>query len=359
MKSHIKGALSVGTYLEGQTGSYKIERALGQGSFGITYQASMRVKGNLGYLPGEIKVAIKEFYMHSLNTREESGVIIGSQAETFQNYLVRFQKEAHNLSKMNHRGIVKVLELFDANDTSYLVMEYLEGGSLDERIRMNQHLSERESLNTILKVGEALGYMHSQHMLHLDLKPLNIMLDKDGEPLLIDFGLSKVFDENGIPETSTGIGLGTPGYAPIEQVNYDKSKGIAPTLDIYALGGTLFKCLTGKTPPTASAVNDDDDFLPHLLAERKVSQPVSELVVWAMQPRKKDRPQTVADFLARVQEVIEVLPEGAASSNVAVLSPQSNERVSLSEDASLYNHPADSTIYDSKDKIHHLLHDIF
>ena len=93
MKSHIKGALSVGTYLEGQTGSYKIERALGQGSFGITYQASMRVKGNLGYLPGEIKVAIKEFYMHSLNTREESGVIIGSQAETFQNYLVRFRKK--------------------------------------------------------------------------------------------------------------------------------------------------------------------------------------------------------------------------------------------------------------------------
>lgn len=354
MKSHIKGALSVGTYLEGQTGSYKIERALGQGSFGITYQASMRVKGNLGYLPGEIKVAIKEFYMHSLNTREESGGIIGSQAETFQNYLVRFQKEAHNLSKMNHRGIVKVLELFDANDTSYLVMEYLEGGSLDERIRMNQHLSERESLNTILKVGEALGYMHSQHMLHLDLKPLNIMLDKDGQPLLIDFGLSKVFDENGIPETSTGIGLGTPGYAPIEQVNYDKSKGIAPTLDIYALGGTLFKCLTGKTPPTASAVNDDDDFLPHLLAERKVSQPVSELVVWAMQPRKKDRPQTVADFLTHVQEVIEVLPEGVTSSNGAVLSPQSNKRVSLSEDASLYNHhPADATIYDSKDKIHH------
>lgn len=353
MKAQINGALAVGTTLEGKTGTYTIEKALGQGSFGITYQASMRVKGNLGYLPGEIPVAIKEFYMHGLNTREESGVVIGSQAETFQNYLVRFQKEAYNLSRMNHPGIVKVLELFDAHQTSYLVMEFLPGGSLDARIRLTQGISERDALDVILKVGESLAYMHSQHMLHLDLKPLNIMLDKSGEPILIDFGLSKVFDENGIPETSTSVGLGTPGYAPIEQMNYDKSKGIAPTLDIYALGGTLFKCLTGKTPPNASAVYEDDEFLPHLLSEKNISEAVSNLVLWAMQPRKKDRPQTVADFSARVQEVIDVLP-GKASSDEAVYPPKSNEGVFLLEDASLYSHhPVDASINESRDGIHH------
>lgn len=338
MKTQIKGALPVGIILEGKTGTYKIEKALGQGSFGITYQASMRIKGNLGYLPGEIRVAIKEFYMHALNAREESGVVSGSHAETFQNYLGRFQKEAYNLSRMNHPGIVKVLELFEAHQTSYLVMEYLEGGSLDERIRLTQRLNQRDALDIILKVGDSLSYMHSQHMLHLDLKPLNIMLDKTGTPVLIDFGLSKVFDENGIPETSTSVGLGTPGYAPIEQINYDTSKGIAPTLDIYALGGTLFKCLTGKTPPNASAVNDDDEYLSHLMSESHIGMAISDLVVWAMQPRKKDRPQTVADFSARVKEVLDMLPEKDSS----LYEDNDESSVYMYEE----DYPIDSSVYD-------------
>lgn len=91
--------------------------------------------------------------------------------------------------------------------------------------------------------------MHSNKMLHLDLKPKNIMLDKDGKSYLIDFGLSKQYTETGEPESSTKVGAGTPGHAPIEQANYREGKGFPVTMDIYALGATMFKMLTGQRPP--------------------------------------------------------------------------------------------------------------
>lgn len=308
MKNNVRGALPVGYRLSGESFTYEIEEVLGQGSFGITYLAHIIFEGKLGSLK-KIKqlVAIKEFYMCDINSRNESYVLDGSNAETFQNYHHRFRKEAENLSKMDHPGIVDVMEIFEANGTSYYVMDFLPGGTLLQFIKERGKLPCKDALQLILKISEALGYMHAQRMLHLDLKPSNIGMTETKEPVLIDFGLSKVFNENGMPESTTGIGGGTPGYSPLEQMNYNPESGLALTLDIYALGGTLFKALTGMNPPYATMLLDDDDALTSRMIENKVAPDVMELVTWAMSPRKKDRPQDVETFSERARSILEDL----------------------------------------------------
>lgn len=142
---------------------------------------------------------------------------------------------------MNHPNIVHVLDLFEENNTAYYVMGYLDGGSLDKLIADKNGLSILESCHQIKQIASALDYMHSNKMLHLDLKPANVMLNQSGDAVLIDFGLTKEFDENGCPESSTTVGHGTPGYAPLEQSNYQPGQGFPVTMDIYALEATLYR----------------------------------------------------------------------------------------------------------------------
>ena len=166
----------------------------------------------------EAQVAIKEFFMSEVNSRRSDGSSVeGSSGSVFANYRKKFKKEAENLSKLSLSNIVKVVDVFDENNTTYYVMEFIEGKNLDDYIKQKGSLPEPEAISIIKEVGNALEYMHSRKMLHLDIKPKNIMRKPDGTIYLIDFGLSKQFTDNGEPESSTSIGLGTPGYAPIEQ----------------------------------------------------------------------------------------------------------------------------------------------
>lgn len=139
-------------------------------------------------------------------------------------------------------------------------------------------------------------------MLHLDLKPGNIMRrESDGHIFLIDFGLSKHYSDNGVPETSTSIGLGTPGYAPIEQANSGKSKQFRATLDVYALGATLYKLLTGETPPSASDVMNDG--LPvETLQTKGISANTIAVLEKSMEFRARFRFQTIEDFIAAISQ---------------------------------------------------------
>lgn len=278
-----------------QNGKYEITKVLGSGNFGITYLASTRiaVNGQLGQMNVTVNVAIKEFYMKDLNNRTSDGTTVeGTQNTLVKNYRQKFRKEAENLAKLNHPNIVKVIEVFDENNTTYYVMEYIEGGSLDDYIKQKGHLSEDEALKCTIEIGSALSYMHKNRMIHLDLKPKNVMRNQNGTLFLIDFGLSKQYDENGEPESSTSIGLGTPGYAPIEQAHYKKDGSLPVTLDVYALGATLFKMLTGKTPPESSYVLNEG--LPlQQLKETSVSDAVIAIVEKAMAPMKKERYQSV------------------------------------------------------------------
>ena len=280
--------LIIGTLLHG--GTYKIEKILGQGSFGITYLAEHT---NLGK-----KVAIKEFFMKELNSRGEDGSITGmSDSSLSQNYCQKFKKEAINLSRLDHPNIVRVTDSFSENGTFYYVMDFIEGQNLNDYIK-SHYIDEAEAVSIIKSVADALIYMHEEkHMLHLDLKPGNVMRrNSDGHVFLIDFGLSKHYSTDGQPETSTTIGLGTAGYAPIEQGNKAKNGEFRPTIDVYALGATFYKLLTRETPPPASDLVSDDELLENKLREKGVSDNLIEVVTEAMCPNVRRRTQSIKEF---------------------------------------------------------------
>lgn len=291
-------ALAIGTELTGSSYTYVIKKVLGQGGFGITYLASVKLKGMLGTLNSDMNVAIKEFYMRDYCMRDDSGSVSfsdSSKGSMSQKYAKKFVKEALHLSKLEHQNIVKVAESFEYNNTSYYVMEYLDGKCLDDYVAENIGLSEYESIKFIRQIGAALSYMHSQEMLHMDVKPKNVML-KDGRCVLIDFGLAKQYDEQGQPESSTGLGAGTAGYAPLEQMNYSGDKEFSPTIDVYALGATLYKMLTSKTPPPASVILNDG-FDRSELETINVSSDTIDIITMAMEPMKKKRIQSIDEFL--------------------------------------------------------------
>ena len=292
--------LPSGITLKGKSYNYTIQKVLGQGSFGITYLASVQMRGELGSLDSSVLVAIKEFFMRGVCGREESTVTSGSKDGLYSDYKRKFIREATSLSHLHHPNIVKVLEAFEANNTAYYVMEYIGGGSLDDYITNLKHLGEDEAIAYTSQIGSALSFMHSKRMLHLDVKPGNIMRRTDGTLVLIDFGLSKLYDENGVPESSTKIGGGTPGYAPLEQSSYHEGGGFPVTMDVYALGATLFKMLTGHRPPEASDILNEG-FPANELQELGISDATISSIAKAMAPIKKNRFQQVSDFLLALQ----------------------------------------------------------
>lgn len=299
--------LQPGTVIHGTHNDYRIERVLGQGSFGITYVANVRLKGRLGAIESTATVAIKEFFLRDVSSRNGLRVFSVSDSTLCSDYRRDFLREAQNLSRLDNDHIVKVLETIEENDTVYYVMEYLSGGNLDQHILSHGKLSCREALDIAIQIGEALKCMHAQHMLHLDLKPLNVMRGEDGHIVLIDFGLSKCFGADGQPESSTRIGQGTTGYAPIEQHSFNKADGFMPTLDIYALGATLFKMLTGSVPPEASVVLNEG--LPvDELSSAGVPPAIIALVERAMQPLRRMRHQTVDEFIDETQRLLASAP---------------------------------------------------
>lgn len=305
MTNNTTTSLAIGTIIHGEAYDYKIMDVLGQGTFGITYKAKVEMKGALGRLDSNMYVAVKEFFMKEVNGRENSSVTSGSTSNggLFYYYRDKFEREARNLSTLSHPNIVKVLEAFHANGTTYYSMEYIDGISLDKKIAQSPQgrMPLTEAIETLKQIGAAIAFMHSRNMLHLDVKPGNVMMRKDGTAVLIDFGLSKQYTSDGEPESSTKVGAGTPGYAPIEQASYHEGKGFPTMMDVYALGGTLFKMLTGQRPPEASEILNEGfptDSLRQLFIPDNIVNSISR----AMAPLKKDRWQTVDEFVKHLDE---------------------------------------------------------
>ena len=336
MTNNTPTSLAIGTILHGEAYDYKIMDVLGQGTFGITYKAKVEMKGALGRLDSNMYVAVKEFFMKEINGRENSSVTSGSTSNggLFYYYRDKFEREARNLSTLSHPNIVKVLEAFHANGTTYYSMEYIDGISLDKKIAQSPQgrMPLTEAIETLKQISAAIAFMHSRNMLHLDVKPGNVMMRKDGTAVLIDFGLSKQYTSDGEPESSTKVGAGTPGYAPIEQASYHEGKGFPTMMDVYALGGTLFKMLTGQRPPEASEILNEGfptDSLRQLFIPDNIVNSISK----AMAPLKKDRWQTVDEFVKHLDE---------------------HGEHTIYEDTSSENARSESTIFDDRKFSHKL-----
>ena len=304
--------LKQGSKLNGNNIQYVIESVLGQGSFGVTYKAKgfTKAKGAFGEVEVELPypIAIKEFFMRDINQRDADGSISGlSEGSLAYNYAIKFRKEAERLAVMQHPNIVHVMDFVEANNTFYYVMDYIDGEDITHYMK-GKPLLESEAISIVKDVAEALRYMHEEHkMLHLDLKPGNIMRRKvDGHIFLIDFGLSKHYSDEGQPDTSTTIGLGTEGYAPLEQGKRASAQSsFRPTIDVYALGGTLFKMLTSETPPPASDILEDEELLEDIMGKHNVSKQLQKVIVEAMMPSAKRRTPSVSAFIESLDNIDE------------------------------------------------------
>ena len=213
----------------------------------------------------------------------------------------KFIEEAKAIFKMNHPNIVKVHDIFEENGTAYYVMDYIDGKSLGDIVKQRGPLPEVEAVGYIRQVADALKYVHSLNRLHLDIKPGNVMVDATGHAMLIDFGASKHYDMESGENTSTLMGVNTKGYAPVEQSTQSFTK-FSPATDIYALGATLYKLLTGKTPPDANLLMAKEETLAPLPS--CISKSTHNAVLKAMTLIRADRPQTIDVFLGLLDSKI-------------------------------------------------------
>lgn len=279
--------LKKGTLLQG--GKYKIEKVLGQGGFGITYLATQI---NLNR-----NVAIKEFFMKDMCCREEDTnqvYYISSDRNFVDNFKNKFIKEAQTISSLNHRNIIRIHDTFEENGTAYYAMEYIDGCSISDILKQQGKLQEDVAIQYIKEVAEALNYIHSKHINHLDIKPSNIMVRQvDNSVVLIDFGVAKQYDlltDEGTTSTPVGV---SHGYSPLEQYSDGGVQNFSPQSDIYALGATLYTMVVGEKPPHAVSISQNGSpTIPNT-----ISPNIRNAITAAMKLKRSERPQSVSSFV--------------------------------------------------------------
>lgn len=305
--------LPAGTLLHG--GKYRIDGFLSSGGFGNTYVAT-----NMEF--GE-QVAIKEFFISGTSKRGDGKNIVfedDNDLEQFKRQSRTFRKEAHRLRQLHNDHIVSVYNLFEENGTIYYEMDFIKGESLDEHLkRTEKPFNEDEILSILDQMLDALSAVHAQGLLHLDIKPSNIMIDHTGNAKLIDFGASKQVEGNRTLSTSS-ILLCTPGYAPLELVDQNR-KCFGPWTDLYALGATLYKLLTLQKPPSATERLEN---LTRLDFPPTISPQMQKLIEWMMSSRRDERPQNVEEVRAYLNKHFD--DEESVSIAAMPVDPEENSR---------------------------------
>lgn len=269
-----------------QKGIYCVVRQLSSGKCSNTYVVRNMTIDEL--------FVMKEFFISGVNTRQGQEVTVGlsENQSLYYNQLEKFKKEALRLRRFNNPHVIKVHDLFEENGTLYYIVDYIKGMSLAEQLKLKgQPMSEQQCWHILSQLLTALKEIHSSRILHLDIKPSNIMLDQDGNPILIDFGASKLFssDEYSISPTLCYTSL----YAPVEQKDLAFDK-FGPWTDFYALGATLYYIQTLQYPPS----HDDDP----LTFPANMSQRMQDLILWMMEPQRNSRPQSVGDIEHRIHQ---------------------------------------------------------
>jgi serine/threonine protein kinase len=289
-------ALRAGTMITG----YEVVRVIGAGGFGITYE---------GFNPiTERRVAIKEFFPRGIASRDDATRIAYSKQddEVVSWALRRFADSTNRLAKLKHPNIIEVLNYVADNGTGYMVMEHVEGETLEHWLRSRKTPFQLSDLGPIFDpIFDALEYVHSNRLIHRDIAPDNIMIRGDGRPVLIDFGALKQIASEAIAQgpSPKSFGVLKANYSPPEQA--DDGGSVDPRMDIYSLGATIYRAIAGKPPVDADkrktdiALKGEDSYIPLAKAAQiPVPAEFSATVDAALSLRPKERPGSVAEFRA-------------------------------------------------------------
>ena len=287
----IKGGKKLKNKTTLKNGRYRIEKYLSSGGFGITYKALDCSNNKI--------VALKEFFYGTILRREENNNVFvpANKNKEHWNSLRNFMKEAMKIKELHSENIIKVFDVFDENNTCYYTMEYIDGNSLHDYVRNKEskRLSEDEAIKIIRKVANALSEMHNKDIYHLDVKPENIMIAKDGRVVLIDFGAAhcpKDTSHDNIYEIYRSNRYTAPD---IPQSPYL----LSPSYDIYSLGATLYYMLVGidYTPEESRAGTNANRELVQICLPKGISKKTKECLMISLNDSKKNRPKSIKEFL--------------------------------------------------------------
>jgi len=278
--------------------SFEIGRVLGIGGFGITYKGYDHTLS--------CNVAIKEYLPSNVALRAGDGVTVAPKSdqdqEVYSYGLNRFLDEARILARFKAPSIVRVSRFLEGNGTAYLIMDYEDGQPLNAYLKGQGVLSEQRLLSIVVPILKGLRDVHEQGYLHRDIKPGNIYLRKNGSPVLLDFGAARQSMEG---QTSAVTSMVTPGFAPIEQYNTTGKQG--PWTDLYGIGATLYRCISGANPVGAPdrvmalQAGDPDPLSPaSSVGASQFSEPFLSAIDWMLRSNIADRPRSVDAVLAKL-----------------------------------------------------------
>jgi serine/threonine protein kinase len=289
-------------------GRYHLLEQLGEGGMAVVYKAyDTRLKRD---------VAVK---------------IIRSTAfpeEQFKRLLKRFKREAKALAHLTHPNIVQIVDYGDYEGAPYLVMPYLSGGILKERLNQGP-LPWQQAVRLLIPIADALAYAHGQGIIHRDVKPSNILITQSGAPMLADFGVAKFYDtEETADLTGTGMGVGTPEYMAPEQVT---SRSADHRVDIYSIGVVFYEMVTGRKPyqadtPMAVLFKHANEPLPRpkqFIPDLPDS--IEQFLVKALAKKPEDRYQSMADLVKALEE----LPAGREKRDLLTPTPSTDGKAGI------------------------------
>ncbi len=264
--------------------SYRISSVLSCGGFSIVY---------LAYDENETPVAIKEYLPSQLALRKQGDAlpsIADDRVQTFRYGMKCFFEEGRSLAKLSHANVVRVLNFFRANETVYMVMRYERGRTLQEYIQARRGTVKENFIRRVFTLLlNGLREVHSNRLLHLDIKPANIYLRNDGTPVLIDFGAARQTLTEGAFNLNP---MYTPGFAPPEQ--YANRELMGPWSDIYSIGASMFACLAGMAPQAADQRAEKDRYVSATrLWLGRYSRQLLETIDWCLELDHLKRPQSV------------------------------------------------------------------
>jgi serine/threonine protein kinase len=267
--------------------NYRIDRVLASGGFSFVYLARDE---------NDAPVVIKEYLPASLAVRVNGArhpQVAEEDSAKFRAGMKCFVEEAAVLARLEHPNVVRVLDFFRANETVYLVMRYERGRSLHEHIKTRRGPAEELWVrNTFAQLLDGLREVHARKLLHLDIKPANVYLRRDGSPVLIDFGAARqVLSENGMNLASAY----TPGFAPPEM--HARRELLGPWSDVYSVGATMYACFAAAAPQSADTRLEKDLVVPAARAfAGKYAPELLEIVDWCLELDHLRRPQSVLEL---------------------------------------------------------------